>query len=177
MNHGPFWLAACMVSTMSLGAMEQAHANPPAQGALYGAREPRACPSRKAAGAPTAAQARALFICDNEKYISGYLYLVSNVSVQIARSRPYSAWSDSGNTNIDVVSPVYPIQGHFSSSQCSQKSTMLGQDPSRNCIRTDFSNAVGTCYKSTFDEWTCRLAAPPGTTVTSPKGFQAPPGP
>lgn len=172
MNHGPFWLAACMVSTMSLGAMEQARAAQ-AQGALYGAREPRACPSRKAAGAPTAAQARALFICDSEKYIGGYLYLVSNASVQIARSRPYSAWSDSGNTNIDVAGPVYPIQGHFSSSQCSKRSTMLGQDPSRNCIRTDFPNATGTCYKSTFDEWHCKLG---GGTPTMVKGFQAPPG-
>jgi hypothetical protein len=159
------------IATM-LGATGNVHAQ--AKAAEYGAREPRACPSRKAAGAPSAGQARALVICDTEKYVGGYLYLVSDVSVQIARSRPYSAWSDSGNTNIDVASPVYPIQGHFSSSQCSKQSTMLGQDPSRNCIQTNFPEATGTCYKSTFDEWHCKLGAGTGG-ATMVTGYQAPP--
>src|SRR5580704_14912455 len=57
----------------------------------FGAREPRACPNRKFNGPPTARQALDLVICAQEKYLAGYEYLVSNVTVQIAKGRPYSA--------------------------------------------------------------------------------------
>ena len=34
---------------------------------------------------------------------------------------------------------------------------MLGQDPDRNCLRSDLEPAVGTCYKNTFGEWHCLI--------------------
>ena len=56
-----------------------------------------------------------LFICASEKYVGGYEYLVSNVTVQVGKSRPYSAWSDSGASDIDPTAAVYPIQGRVTS--------------------------------------------------------------
>jgi len=143
----------------------------PAPGAAFGAREPTPCPSRKLPGRPTAAQALALVVCDDEKYAAGYEYLVSGVTVQIGKSRPYSAWSDSGHTDIDVTAPVWPIQGSISNFQCSRRDAMLGQDPDRNCLRTDSPQATGTCYENTFGEWHCAMAGA-GTWAA---GYQPPP--
>jgi|SRR6185437_12740463 len=162
--------ACCLAFVLQLSSLPNAHSQ--ALGAAFGSREPTPCPSRKFAGPPTAAQARALFICETEKYVNGYVYLVSDVSVEIAKPRPYSAWYDSGHGDIDVEARVYPIQGHFSDFQCSRRDAMLGQDPNKNCMRIDFPNATGTCYKSTFGEWHCSMG---GGTTTTAKGFQAPP--
>jgi hypothetical protein len=138
----------------------------------YGAREPRtACPPRKFAGPPTARQAVDLLICDSEKYTGGYLYLVSDVTVQTGKSRPYSSWSDSGHTDIDVSAAVWPIQGRVTTFQCSRRDAMLGADPNRNCLRTDTAPASGTCYVNTFGEWHCAMA---GTGAFMP-GAQPPP--
>jgi hypothetical protein len=138
----------------------------------YGAREPRTnCPS-KFPGPPTARQAMDLFICGAEKHIGGYLYLVSDVTVQIGRSRPYSAYSDGGATDIDSSAAVWPIQGRFTSYQCSRRDAMLGADPNRNCLRTDVAQAPGACYLSTFGEWRCALSGVGGVFMA---GNQPPP--
>ena len=138
----------------------------------FGAREPRTnCPPRKFAGPPTARQALDLFICDSEKYVGGYLYLVSDVTVRTGKSRPYSAWSDSGHTDIDTTAAVWPIQGRLTSYQCSRRDAMLGADPNRNCLRSDSPQATGTCYLSTFGEWHCAMMGA-GTFVP---GNQPPP--
>jgi hypothetical protein len=137
----------------------------------FGAREPRACPPRKFDGPPTARQAMDLFICASEKYLGGYEYLVSNVTVQIGASRPYAEASDSGASDIDPTAAVYPIQGRVTGYQCNRRDAMLGQDPNRNCLRTDSDPATGTCYKNTFGEWHCMLM---GAGVFT-QGYQPPP--
>ena len=137
----------------------------------FGAREPRGCPNRKFDGPPTARQAMDLVICAQEKYLGGYEYLVSNVTVQIAKGRPYSAWSDSGASEIDPTATVYPIQGRITTFQCSRRDAMLGQDPDRNCLRSDSDPANGTCYKNTFGEWHCLIM---GAGVFT-QGYQPPP--
>ena len=144
---------------------------PAAADSPFGAREPRTCQPGKFDGPPTARQAMDLFICASEKYAGGYEYLVSNVTVQTGKSRPYSAWSDSGATDMDVTQAVYPIQGRLTAYQCSRRDAMLGQDPARNCIRTDSDPATGTCYKSTFGEWHCFMM---GAGVFT-QGYQPPP--
>jgi hypothetical protein len=175
MKRTSIWLAVGVGLAMMPGFGTTAHSQQEA-GAAFGAREPRACPPRKFAGAPTAEQARALFICDLEKYNvgHGYLYLASDVVVEIGKSRPYSR-SDSGPTDIDVSARVYPIQGNFTTYQCSRRDAMLGQDPNRNCLVTVFSQATGTCYTSTFGEWHCGMISGAGTTVTQLEAFQSPP--
>ena len=170
MNGRSIWTALCIGLVMQLGAIASAQTQA-AQGAAYGTREPRACPARKFAGAPTASQASALFVCDHEKYIGGYEYLVSNVKVETGKSRPFLVATDSGYSDIDVSARVYPIQGSFTGYQCSKRDTMLGQDPNRNCIRTDTPQATGTCYESTFGEWHCLM----GGAGTFMSGYQLPP--
>jgi len=137
----------------------------------FDAREPRACPSRKFDGPPTARQAMDLFICDSEKYVGGYVYLVSNVTVQIGKSRPYSEGSDSGASDIDVTAAVYPIQGRVTGYQCNRRDAMLGQDPDRNCLQSNSDPARGVCYKNTFGEWHCMMM---GAGVFT-QGYQPPP--
>jgi hypothetical protein len=143
-----------------------------AAGSPFGAHEPRtSCPPRKFAGPPTARQAMDLLICDSEKYVDGYLYLVSDVTVQTGKSRPYSGWSDSGHTDIDTTAAVWPIQGQMTNYQCSRRDAMLTADPNRNCIRTDHAQATGACYVSTFGEWHCAMG---GAGAFMP-GLQPPP--
>jgi hypothetical protein len=137
----------------------------------FGAREPRPCPNRKFDGPPTARQALDMVICASEKYAGGYEYLVSNVTVQIGKSRPYSAGSDSAASDIDPTVAVYPIQGRVTSYQCNRRDAMLGQDPDRNCLRTDADSALGNCYRNTFGEWRCLIM---GAGVLAP-GYQPPP--
>ena len=122
-------------------------------------------------GPPTARQAMDLFICDSEKYVGGYVYLVSNVTVQIGKSRPYSEGSDSGASDIDVTAAVYPIQGRVTGYQCNRRDAMLGQDPDRNCLQSNSDPARGVCYKNTFGEWHCMMM---GAGVFT-QGYQPPP--
>jgi hypothetical protein len=137
----------------------------------FGAHEPRACPPRKFDGPPTARQAMDLFICDAEKNVGGYVYLVSNVTVQTGKSRPYSVLADGGHSDIDVSAAIYPIQGRFTDFQCNRRDAMLGGDPNNNCLRTDFEPATGACYENTFGEWHCGLQ---GAGVLT-QGYQSPP--
>jgi len=37
--------------------------------------------------------------------------LFQNLTVEIGKSRPFSAWSDSGYSSIDNSQPVHPIRG------------------------------------------------------------------
>ncbi|HEY3800880.1 MAG TPA: hypothetical protein VGL58_21205 [Caulobacteraceae bacterium] len=167
MNRNLSRLACALAASASLSA-GAASAQPASD---YGAREPRPCPSRTMAGAPSAHAALALFVCDMEKYANGDLYLVANAVVQIGKSRPYSSWYDSGHGDIDVSRAVYPIQGHYTAYQCTRHDRMLGQDPARNCIRTDVTQATGVCYLSTFGEWHCGMIG----TGAMMQGLQPPP--
>jgi hypothetical protein len=137
----------------------------------FGAREPRTCPPRNFPGPPTSRQALNLFVCDAEKDLGGYRYLVSNVGVQVGASRPFEEASDSGASDIDVSALVYPIEGHMISYQCNRRDAMLGQDPNKNCLQSNVAHSTGTCYKSTFGEWHCMMM---GGAVLSP-GYQPPP--
>jgi hypothetical protein len=166
MSRYSFVVVFCLGLLTGLGAYAQA------PGAPFGTREPRVCPPRKIVGVPNADQARALFICDHEQYVGGYVYLVSDVAVQIGKSRPFDSWYDKGHSDIDVAAKVYPIKGNFSVFQCSRRDAMLGQDPSRNCMRTDFVDSTGTCYLSTFAEWHCDMGGGRTTTVGA---YQGPP--
>ncbi len=81
--------------------------------AKFGARDPRTCASLKEPqkGAPTGEQMRKVFICQEEGVTrSETLHLVTNVTIQVGKARPFSmqtdAWPDS-----DPSQPIYPVQG------------------------------------------------------------------
>src|SRR5580692_11007538 len=104
-------------NTLALLAMLAATAaladNHTGDGKLYDTRDPGVCKSTKepAKGAPAANQLKEYVQCANERIAGGYISLFQNLQVEIGKSRPYSAWSDSGNTAIDNFQPVYPIRG------------------------------------------------------------------
>lgn len=132
----------------------------PGAGKPFGARDPRTCPSRNAG--LTAAQAREYFICDSEvaEVYTGSLYLVTDVTVQVGKGRPFNMQSDSfgwATTNgIDPTQTVYPIRGSFTSWQCSKLGTITGV-PGQSCTMTPQPAAQGICFKNSFGDWHCTM--------------------
>jgi hypothetical protein len=91
---------------------------------LMGAITCAASSTEPVKGAPTVEQAKAYFVCGvtGEKEAGGYLYLTSELTLEVAPgSRPYSAWTDS-TPDIDPKQPVYSIRGSYVSYQCSHPS-------------------------------------------------------
>jgi hypothetical protein len=109
-------------------------------------------------------QAKTYFYCDSERFYAGtyggngsYLYLVTDVKLDVASSaRPYNALTDSTSA-IDPKQPVYDIQGSYAQYQCMTPGSGGGGTYSigKNCTRRDVSNAAGMCYKDTFLNWHC----------------------
>jgi hypothetical protein len=130
----------------------------PGAGKEYATRDPFSCKSKKepAKGAPSASQLTDLVKCSNERAAGGYIGLFENVQVEIGKSRPYSSWSDSGNSNIDNSQPVYPIRGTAQFYSCRPPGSM-GFPAGKNCqVKKDFT-FQGTCFKTTFNDWSCPI--------------------
>lgn len=137
-------------------------------GAAFAARDPFVCASTKdpVKGAPTNAQATAYVRCgvSGEGVAGGYLYLMSDLKIEVAPSpRPYSAWTDS-TPDIDPSQPVYPLRGSYVWYQCSHPSQGggFGAPAGQNCVRYDAGSdaplrATGFCYKDSFAEWHCKI--------------------
>jgi hypothetical protein len=146
-------------------------------GAIFGARDPAVCPSRKAPakGAPTVDQAKAYFHCDNERvdpavYAShgSQLWLVSELKLEVApNSRPFNLTTDS-TSDIDPKQPVYNIRGSYAQYQCMTPDAGGGgtYPIGKNCVRRDLSKVEGMCYKNTFADWHCvyQRSDPPALT-------------
>jgi hypothetical protein len=144
-------------------------------GAVFGARDPAVCASRKAPlkGAPTVDQAKAYFYCDTE-LANGYLYLVADVKVEVAPSaRPFNILTDTTGI-IDPKQPIYNIRGSYTAYQCwNPASATPGQfPPGKNCSSSEVSNATGMCYGDSFGDWHCVMAGQ----KTWPTPNHAPPG-
>ena len=85
-----------------------------------------------------------LFICDAEKNVGGYVYLVSNVTVQTGKSRPYSVLADGGRHDIDVSAAIYPIQGRFTDFRCNRRDARdAGRRSQQQLPSCDFEPATG----------------------------------
>jgi hypothetical protein len=125
-------------------------------GKEYETRDPFTCKSKKdpASGALAGGQLKAYVQCSNERAAGGYISLLQNVQVEIGRSRPYSAWSDSGNTSIDNSQPVYPIRGSYDLYSCRPPGS-IGFPAGKNCNVRKNSEFTGVCSKTTFNDWSC----------------------
>ena len=148
-------------------------------GKRFGARDPRTCSSKKdpVHGAPTAAQVKQNFICENEKLTrSGsagdLLYLVSDVNVEIGKGRPFNPLTDSFQ-NIDPSQMVYPIRGGYVSWQCAVVGTINGA-AGKNCSRNDAPQVAGSCYKDAFGDWHCNMCCTMGSSAKM--GYAPPTG-
>jgi hypothetical protein len=131
-------------------------ANQPGAGREYDTRDPSSCRSKKepARGAPSASLLREYVRCSNERTIGGYIGLFENLQVEIGRSRPYSDWSDAGNLGIDNFQPVYPIRVTADFYSCRPPGSM-GFPKGRNCELKKATTFEGTCFKTTFGDWSC----------------------
>ena len=141
-------IAALLVILSGTGIGAEPH-----PGAIFGARDPAVCASRKdpAKGAPSVSQATAYFSCDSE-LLNGYLYLVSDVKLQVApSSRRFNILTDTTGI-IDPKQPIWDIRGTYTKYQCNNPATGTpGEWPiGKNCNRSDVTNATGMCYQDTW---------------------------
>jgi hypothetical protein len=146
-------------------------------GKKFGARDPRGCPSLKepGRGAPTAAQVQQILACQAEVLqhsgsIGDLLYLVTDVTAEIGKGRPFNALTDSFNS-IDPSQNVYPIRGTYTAWQCGVVGH-VGAPAGKNCSRNDAVPMTGSCFKDTFGDWHCNLCCQMGS---SAKGGYPPP--
>ena len=138
------------------GAWVSAHAQAADTAKDYDTRDLSVCKSKKdpARGAPSSGQAIDYVRCSNEKISGGYISLLQNVQVEVGKSRPYSAWSDVGNSDIDNAQPVYPIRGSYDLYSCRPPGSM-GFPAGTNCNVFKANTFAGICYKTTFADWSC----------------------
>jgi hypothetical protein len=132
-------------------------------GAKFGSRDPRTCASRTAALSP--ATAREYFICDQE-YVVGpnasgeFIYLVSDVKVELGRSRPFNPDTDTfgfaASNAIDPSQAVVPIRGSFNEWVCG-KLGQINAEPGKSCNLTPNLHAVGLCFTNSFGDWHCTM--------------------
>jgi hypothetical protein len=123
-------------------------------GKPYGSRDPFVCRGQKepARGAPSPSQLKDYVRCQMETGDGFKGMLLENVKAEVGTSRPYSSFTDSGASDIDVRQPVYPIRGSADYYKCA----VLGVDaPGHNCLVLKALEFKGICYKTTFGEWSC----------------------
>jgi hypothetical protein len=133
-------------------------------GKIFGARDPRTCSSRKAG--LSASQARQYLICDiegvsNPNSESPGLTLVTDVTVEVGKGRPFNDLSDTfgfATTNgIDPSETVFPIRGSLNSWNC-VKLGAIGGDAGKNCVKWPGPAMTGICFKSSFGDWHCMMS-------------------
>src|ERR1019366_10418405 len=110
--------------------------------------------------APSSSQIIDYVKCKEEKTGGCCIWLMENVQPEIGKSRPFSAWSDVGNHDIDNSQPVYPIRGTYDDYQCSPPSIAggFGAPKGQNCSVKKADPFVGICYKTTFGDWSCPVS-------------------
>jgi hypothetical protein len=149
------WLAILLMAL-------SAHADE-SVGAKFGSRDPRICATRTEA--LSAATAKQYFICDSEFTVgpnaSGEsIYLVSDVTVQLGKPRPFSPDTDTfgfaADNSIDPSQPVVPIRGSFNEWVCG-KLGQINAAPGKSCNLTSNPHAVGICFKNSFGDWHCTM--------------------
>ncbi len=132
-------------------------------GAKFGTREPSTCASRK--GPINVPNATQYFHCDNEGVFSrDYVYLVSDVVIQVGSPRPFNMSVDAGASAIDTSAQVYDIRGSYTQYQCAAQTTMANAFAnSHNCNKYIKTAAQGSCFRDTFGDWHCSMTAKAGS--------------
>jgi hypothetical protein len=125
-------------------------------GAKYGTRDPRTCMPDKSS-IVTVSSASKLFTCFVEKETGEYLYLVTDLKLEVGAARKYQT-SDS-YPELDQNAPIYPIRGSFTRYQCSRQFNIDASHTNvgTNCNAYPQPEAQGICYRTTFGDWSCRM--------------------
>ncbi len=147
---------AAIATIILLGAFSSALTHP-GIGAEFGARDPRTCKDKTQprSGALSAEQAKEYLICDTEGLVN-QLYLIDEVTVQVAPGRRYNANEDINFPDIDLKFLIYPIRGSYKSYSCS-RINLERSNLGRNCMIYDEPHANGACYKDSFGDWRCGM--------------------
>jgi hypothetical protein len=141
-------------------------------GAKYGTREPVKCAdmTKPSKGAPSNEQALQYVKCSTERESSGSVYLVQDLSVQVApKGRPYNPLAPIAN--IDIDHPIFDIRGSLLLYQC-QEIYSDRSNAGKNCNAYNQPKAQGACWKTTFGDWVCHLT---DSTTRDQKSHVAPP--
>jgi hypothetical protein len=127
-------------------------------GKKYDTRDPSVCKSKKepATGAPSPSQISDYVKCGGETTGGCCIWLMEDVQAEVGKSRPYSAWSDA-TRDIDISQPVYPIRGTYDSYQCQPAGASPYPPKGKNCSVKKADPFIGTCYKTTFGDWNCKV--------------------
>ncbi len=126
-------------------------------GAPYGTRDVTPCPQVLGATL-TQPVAQKLFQCEDEKLAGTYIYIDTDLTVQMAAARKVNPQSDT-YTDLDPNSLVYPIRGSFTRYQCSKVFNIDAghTNVGKNCDAHPQPQAQGLCYRTTFGDWKCKM--------------------
>jgi hypothetical protein len=94
----------------------------------------------------------------NEVITGDYHYLITDLTLEMGAPRQAIATSDTYH-DIDANAPVYPIRASFVRYQCSRQFNLDASHSnlSKNCNAYPQPKALGTCYRTTFGDWTCKM--------------------
>lgn len=118
----------------------------------YGAPDSAVCPTTDAK-LPAPEILAKLVQCFQEGGSGHDYYLLRQVQVQVGS--PRRAIYGDGDGEIDVSLPVYPIRGSFIRYQCDYSNA---GSQGHNCYVYNQPHATGECWRTTFNEWKCRMA-------------------
>jgi hypothetical protein len=119
----------------------------------YQSRAPRTC--AKVTNPPSAGLAAVLVQCSMEADSAFGVGLVQDVKIDMGKSRKFVYQTDAGLPGIDLDAQVYPLEGSYSAYLCR---TINNMSPAgANCIKTLMTNAQGWCYKTSFEDYKCRM--------------------
>ena len=136
-------------------------------GAKFNTRDPRDC--NLTVDSPSPAQLQQIFICETEVFtpsssFGDRLSLVSNVSLQFGKARPYNAAMDSARSGIDQTQPVYDARGSYIWWVCfvpQPGAPSTFPQPGRNCFKYVSPGVAGIAFRDTFGEWHVNLCCSP----------------
>ncbi len=149
--------SAALVLVLMVCAAPDAGAQVKSVGAKYGAREPAKCAdmTKPTRGAPSDAQALQYVKCTMERESGGNLYLLKDVTVQVApKGRRYNPLAPI--PNVDTSYPIFDIRGSLVQYQCEEIYSSRS-NAGKNCLTYDQPKAQGACWKTTFGDWVCNL--------------------
>lgn len=162
-------LFGCTSIQASGGGSSDNISGPPTFNQTYQSRNPRVC--AKMMNPPNAAQAAALVQCSTESDTSGsmtpLITLLTDVEVEIGAPRDFILGPDN-RSDIDPKAKVYPIRGKGTMWQCFPAA---GYPAGQNCLTYPAAaGGQGTCYKTTFGDWTCRMSTGGPRQIRGQKG-------
>ena len=121
---------------------------PPTMNQAFGTRNTRKC--EKVTHVPSATEAAALSQCYLERETHDFILLWQNLHVQIGGARAYAYNVDSHSSDIDTTAKVYPIRATGNHYICGKGD--------KTCTVEHATDSPGTCFKTTFGDWSCSFS-------------------